>query len=324
MKSRTILNVGLFISITFAIASTVGFLLSFVVKDEQVFVPIGKSYYRNGLEEDTEARKESFYFGSNVEKVSSSNIFDAAMRNITVADNKVGETTGDGAVPEASADDIYFYFENPEKCPLMSSLLLSGTIVAKEFDQSIAILREGSSREEGAIIARVGSEVTPGVKLALVWRNFVVLTTSSGVKCIGEGVGGDAKQSVPDQRFAQTGEPPVAGNDGIEVRKVGENQYVIRRQDLQKVTGNLNSLARQARIVPSKKDNGFKVFSITKDSLYSKIGIQNGDVIKSINGIELSSPDKALEAYSRLQSASKLSLDIVRRGQNETMEYTIE
>jgi general secretion pathway protein C len=237
----------------------------------------------------------------------------------------VGETTGDGAVPEASADDIYFYFENPEKCPLMPSLLLSGTIVAKEFDQSIAILREGSSREEGAIIARVGSEITPGVKLALVWRNFVVLTTSSGVKCIGEGVGGDAKQSVSEPRFSETGEPPVAGgDDGIEVRKISENQYVIRRQDLQKVTGNLNSLARQARIVPSKKDNGFKVFSITKDSLYSKIGIQNGDVIKSINGIELSSPDKALEAYSRLQSASKLSLDIVRRGQNETMEYTIE
>ncbi|HSW60143.1 MAG TPA: type II secretion system protein GspC [bacterium] len=324
MKSRTILNAGLFISITFAIASTVGFLLSFVVKDEQVFVPIGKSYYKNGVEEDTETRKESFYFGSNVEKISSSNIFDVSMRNITVTDNKVGETTEDGAVPDANRDDIYFYFENPDKCPLMPSLLLSGTIVAKEFDQSIAILREGSSREEGAIIARVGSEVTPGVKLALVWRNFVVLTTSSGVKCIGEGVG-DAKQGSPEPRFAETGEPPMAGGeDGIEVRKISENQYVIRRQDLQKVTGNLNSLARQARIVPSKKDNGFKVFSITKDSLYSKIGIQNGDVIKSINGIELSSPDKALEAYSRLQSASKLSLDIVRRGQNETMEYTIE
>ncbi len=324
MKSRTILNAGLFISITFAIASAVGFILSFVVKDEQVFVPIGKSYYKSG-DDETETKKESFYFGSNVEKVSSSNIFDAAMRNITVTENKVGETMGEGTVPEASIDDIYFYFENPEKCPLMPSLLLSGTIVAKEFDQSIAILREGSSREEGAIIVRVGSEITPGVKLALVWRNFVVLTTSSGVKCIGEGVGGDAKQSVPEERFAQTGEPPVAGgDDGIEVRKISENQYVIRRQDLQKVTGNLNSLARQARIVPSKKDNGFKVFSITKDSLYSKIGIQNGDVIKSINGIELSSPDKALEAYSRLQSASKLSLDIVRRGQNETMEYTIE
>jgi general secretion pathway protein C len=244
------------------------------------------------------------------------------MRNITVSENKVGETTGEGVIPEANMDDIYFYFENPDKCPALSSLVLSGTIVANEMDQSIAILKEAKSRDEGAIIARVGSDVVDGVKLALVWRNFVVLRTNSGIRCIGDGVG-DEKAVSSEPMGLQTGAPPTS-DDGIEVRKVGENQYVIRRQDLMKVTGNLNSLARQARIVPSKKDNGFKVFSITKDSLYSKIGIQNGDVIKSINGIELSSPDKALEAYSRLQSASKLSLDIIRRGSNETMEYTIE
>ena len=322
MKSRTVLNAGFFISITFAIASTVGFLLSFIVKDEQVFVPVGKSYYKNTVDDGSEGRKESFYFGSNVEKVSQSNIFDVGMRNITVSENKVGETTSEGGIPDASMDDIYYYFENPDKCPALSSLVLSGTIVANEMDQSIAILKEAKSRDEGAIIARVGSDVVDGVKLALVWRNFVVLRTSSGVRCIGDGVG-DEKAVSSEPMVTQTGAPPTS-DDGIEVRKVGENQYVIRRQDLMKVTGNLNSLARQARIVPSKKDNGFKVFSITKDSLYSKIGIQNGDVIKSINGIELSSPDKALEAYSRLQSASTLSLDIIRRGQNETMEYTIE
>lgn len=323
MKSRTVLTAGLFIMITFAIASTVGFLLSFIVKDEQIFVPIGKSYYKNTLEDGVESRKESFYFGNNVDKVSQSNIFDAGMRSITVSDNKVGQTTGEGSVPDASMEDIYYYFENPDKCPAFSALVLSGTIVAKEMSQSIAILKESKSRDDGAIIARVGSDVIDGVKLALVWRNFVVLQTTSGVRCIGEGVG-EEKQGSLEPRVTDTGVPPVSGDDGIEVRKVGENQYVIRRQDLLKVTGNLNALARQARIVPSKKDNGFKVFSITKDSLYSKIGIQNGDVIKSINGIELSSPDKALEAYSRLQSTSKLSLDIIRRGQNETMEYTIE
>lgn len=323
MKSRTVLNAGLFITITFAIASTVGFVISFLVKEDLVFVPIGKSYYKNTLEDENSVRKESFYFGKDVSKVSSSNIFDVSMRSITVADSKVGETTAGEGVPDESREDIFFYFENPDKCPLMPGLELSGTIVAKEFDDSIAILKSGGKRDESAIIARVGAEVEDGTKLALVWRNFVVLRTPSGVKCIGEGVG-EGKTQPPEQRVSMTGTPPSQNDDGIEVRKVGDNEYVIRRQDLQKVTGNLNSLARQARIVPSKKDNGFKVFSIRKDSLYSKIGIQNGDVIKSINGIELSSPDKALEAYSRLQSASKLSLDIVRRGKNETMEYTIE
>ena len=144
------------------------------------------------------------------------------------------------------------------------------------------------------------------------------------MKCVGEGVGEAKPMPLPEvPKIA--GEPQQSkGDDDFDIRNVGPNQYVVKRADLNKATGNLGALASQARIVPSAKDNGFKIFSIAKDSLYSKIGIQNGDVLKSINGIELSSPDKALEAYSRLQSASKLSLDIVRKGQNETLEYTIE
>ena len=87
---------------------------------------------------------------------------------------------------------------------------------------------------------------------------------------------------------------------------------------------NLNHLATQARIVPARKENGFKLFSIKPGSIYKKIGLKNGDIIKSINGIDLSSPDKALEAYQRLRSADKLSLDIVRRGKKESLDYTID
>lgn len=322
MKSRTILNAALFISIVFAVASLVGLVLSFVVKGEQVFVPVSKSYYKSTAPESAESKKESFYFGQNSEKVSSSNVFDAAARSIALSGSNAGDLTVDGGVPEASEDDIAYYFENPDKCPLMGGLTLGGTIVAGKNEDSVAIMKEGRG-EDTAIIARVGSEVTPGVVLALVWRNFVVLKTTGGVKCIGEGVA-EGRNSAGETKPAGEVTAAAGGDQDIEVRKVGENQYVLRRSDLTKVTGNLNSLARQARIVPSKKDNGFKVFSITADSLYQKIGIQNGDVIKSINGIDLSSPDKALEAYSRLQSASKLSLDIVRRGQPQTMEYTIE
>ncbi|HNW82977.1 MAG TPA: type II secretion system protein GspC [bacterium] len=322
MKSRTILNVALFISIVFAVAAAIGFVLSFVVKGEQVFVPVSKNYYKSTAEENSDTKKESFYFGHSSETISSSNIFDAAARSIALSENNAGDAAVGGAVPEASQEDLAFFIENPDKCPLMGGLTLSGTIVANSNEDSVAIMKEGRG-EESAIIARVGSEVTAGAVLAFVWRNFVVLKTNTGIKCIGEGVA-EGRTGAVDQKILQEGAPAAGGDDSIDVRKVGENQYVIRRQDLQKVTGNLNALARQARIVPSKKDNGFKVFSIAPDSLYQKIGIQNGDVIKSINGIELSSPDKALEAYSRLQSASKLSLDIVRRGQATTMEYTIE
>ena len=71
------------------------------------------------------------------------------------------------------------------------------------------------------------------------------------------------------------------------------------------------------------KANGFKLFSIRPDSLYSKIGIQNGDIVQRINGYEMNSPDKALEIYSKLKDSQAITVDIVRRGKAQTMTYQI-
>lgn len=323
MKSRTILNFGLFMSISLAVASSLGFAVNFLVKDAQVFVPIGKSYYKSGDDVLEKERKESFYFGENSGSVAANNIFDAENRSITLSESKVGEVSDNSDVPEVNRGDILFYFENPEKCPAMNGMEISGTVVADEMDKSVAILKDGKGRSAEVYITQVGSVVKDNISLELVWRNFVILKTSSGIKCIGEGVG--ESKSGPVEQVADSRDSNAPENDdGLEVRKVGENEYVLKRSDLMKLTGNLNSLARQARIIPARKEKGFKIFSIKSNSLYRKIGIVNGDIIKSINGIELSSPDKALEAYSRLQSASKLSLDITRRGKSETLEYTIE
>jgi general secretion pathway protein C len=52
--------------------------------------------------------------------------------------------------------------------------------------------------------------------------------------------------------------------------------------------------------------------------------VQNGDVIQSINGFDMNSPDKALEAYAKLRSASSLDLNIERNGQPVSMHYGIQ
>ena len=323
MKSRTVLNIALFIAIAAAVLSFVGFMLAFVVKGEQVYVPIGKNYYKTLEGTTTEEKKENFYFGKNPNNMSAANIFDSSSRYIALTEQQNTGTVEEGAVvPEMSKEDIFFYLENPDKCALLPGYELTGTIVAKDNDFSFAILK-GKSASGGAV-TRTGTEVQDGVILAFVWRNIAIFRTTGGVKCIGEGVGEGKPTPMPERVTDATPAQSKGGDDDFDIRNVGPNQYVVKRADLNKATGNLGALASQARIVPSAKDNGFKIFSIAKDSLYSKIGIQNGDVLKSINGIELSSPDKALEAYSRLQNSSKLSLDIVRKGQNETLEYTIE
>ncbi len=98
------------------------------------------------------------------------------------------------------------------------------------------------------------------------------------------------------------------------------------RTELDKALANLNDLAMQARIVPAFKDGqaeGFKLFSIRPDSLYSKIGIVNGDVIKRINGFDMNSPEKALEIYTKLKDANRIDVEIDRNGTSVRKTYNV-
>ena len=122
------------------------------------------------------------------------------------------------------------------------------------------------------------------------------------------------------QEAESGGIPP----DGI--RKVADNRYEIKKSVIDNTLSNLNTVATQARIVPSFKNgvaNGFKVFSIQPGSLYSNIGVENGDVIQKINGYEINSPDKALEVYQKLRESSHITMEVERNGQVIRKEYNI-
>jgi general secretion pathway protein C len=124
------------------------------------------------------------------------------------------------------------------------------------------------------------------------------------------------------------GEPgPPGGPSAAEgVKKLTDNRYEVKKKFIDETLSNLNNVATQARIVPSFKNgvaNGFKLFSIQPGSLYSAIGVENGDVIQRINGYEMNSPDKALEVYQKLRDSQHISIEIDRNGQSIRKEYNV-
>jgi general secretion pathway protein C len=142
-----------------------------------------------------------------------------------------------------------------------------------------------------------------------------------------------------DPGVGDVGAPPPAPNLGVSaiprpggagpmegVRATGQDKYEIDRKVIDSTLNNLNNIATQARIVPSFKNgaaNGFKLFSIQPGSLYSSIGIQNGDVIQRVNGYEINSPEKALELYQKLRESGHVTIELERQGQAVRKEYNI-
>jgi len=140
-----------------------------------------------------------------------------------------------------------------------------------------------------------------------------------------EGNGPMAAMIAPRPAAVAAPPPPQdSGDDGI--KALGNNRYEVSRKKVNDTLGDLNKVAMQARIVPAFKNGvatGFKLFSIRPDSIYSQIGIQNGDVIRRINGFEINSPDKALEAYAKLKEANHIEIEVERNGASLTKSYDV-
>jgi general secretion pathway protein C len=119
--------------------------------------------------------------------------------------------------------------------------------------------------------------------------------------------------------------PAVAAGNGV--RRVAEGQYEIPQAEVDAVmNGGLATVATTVRIVPffeGGKSAGFKLYSVKAGSLLSKLGLVNGDILRKVNGYEISSPEKALEVYGILKSERNVTLDVTRGGKPRTFQYAI-
>ena len=129
----------------------------------------------------------------------------------------------------------------------------------------------------------------------------------------------------PGNRFTYL---EVSGQTGVapsvpEVRRNEGGEHELRRDEVERQLANFGELATTVRVVPSGQ-GGFKLFAIRPGSLIDRLGLQNGDRLVRVNGLELSSPDAVLEAYSRLRSAAEIELEIDRGGTTTHQRYHLD
>jgi hypothetical protein len=89
---------------------------------------------------------------------------------------------------------------------------------------------------------------------------------------------------------------------------------------------NTQGMAGSARIVPSIHDGapaGFKLYAIRPGSLFAHLLIENGDELRTINGMDMSSPEKALEVYSRIRAANSFEVALVRKSAPLKLRYDL-
>lgn len=158
-----------------------------------------------------------------------------------------------------------------------------------------------------------------GARVAMILRNRVILSRAGKMESL---------EAEFEDAGAAGKTAPGAGMMGQDVSQLSETQYAVSKRYLDSQIASMNQLLTDVRAVPnlgkSGVTDGFKVFAIRKGSLFDKIGLQNNDVVKRINGIELDSAERGLELFQALKNETAFNVDLVRKSQKTTMRFTVQ
>lgn len=215
-----------------------------------------------------------------------------------------------------------------EGCTLPIQVLAS-VVVRGSPDLSLATLLDTATKR--IVVVQVGERVGDDATLTEVQEPFdetALRKESVAVFLRDDGARVVCRSDDAPQKAILSGKPGmVAAPTGAGIRRVADNQYEIPQAEIDAVmNGGLATIATTVRVVPyfeAGKSAGFKLYSVKAGSLLSKMGLVNGDVLRKVNGYEISSPEKALEVYGILKSERNVSLDISRGGKPRTLQYSI-
>ena len=107
---------------------------------------------------------------------------------------------------------------------------------------------------------------------------------------------------------------------------IKNNGAIINRDYLNSYITNLDKIWDNIAINEIKngdKIDGFKIEKINKDSVFSKLGLKEGDIIKSINNSNLSSNTEALKVFSEINNVKYLNIQILRNNEIVEMNYEV-
>ena len=184
---------------------------------------------------------------------------------------------------------------------------------------------------------REGDELEPNVRVASIARDAVWLARGKRREKLDLlPVGSKARLSSPPASPTpalpgrpQPGQPaPGVSGEGppLRVSKLGENSYTLDDASVGQLTGNINQYMTQVRLIPyfeGNKSAGYRLAAIRPGSAFEQLGFRGGDIIQQVNNVELSSPEKMYTIFQNLKDEKRVTVNIVRQGQKNTITYEI-
>ncbi|MES0490169.1 MAG: hypothetical protein ABUK01_09265 [Leptospirales bacterium] len=138
-----------------------------------------------------------------------------------------------------------------------------------------------------------------------------------------------------EKKVVRVGEDPgkLAQNQAGGKQTVAEEgdvtlitRVLLRQEVNEKLKGNREDMYRGAKWGPlfeNKKIVGFKIFRLSGNHIFYALGARSGDVIKSVNGFELSNTERMLELWNNVATMNRIQILLDRNGKKIKYDFHI-
>ena len=184
------------------------------------------------------------------------------------------------------------------------NLTLLGIFAATRKDDSRALIGQPNGDEQPYAI---GQDIVNGVNLQAIFADRVVLSRNGQLETL------RLDKDKPSAAFA--GDSPAPGNS------LATDLGQVRQQLL----ADPNKAAEYIRVQPVNvggQMKGYRIYPGQNQSLFNNAGLRPGDLVTSVNGIQLDDTQKAIQMLGDLSKAGSASIVVDRGGQSQTINVS--
>jgi general secretion pathway protein C len=240
-----------------------------------------------------------------------------------------------GAVPAQSVARWHLFGNTPLRAGAGAgapsttlSLILRGTLAENDPKAGIALL---SDPQNGERAMRVGDEVAPGARLAGVYPDHIVLDHEGAAEILKlvrdrNLAPADIVRPTPGSASSRKSTNPLLAGGTSSTAGAGETSSTAGttvkappdwQQTVARLRQNPQELAKRVQVVPvldGGKLTGVRLSAGGDAALIAQIGLRQGDVITSVNGMAVDSFARGQEIMAGLASASSVRVTVLRDG----------
>ncbi len=202
---------------------------------------------------------------------------------------------------------------------------LINTVVLQDSVKSLASVQVRGDRSLQEV--REGEQISNLAKIFKITRLQILVKNLENGIC--EGIESDKgrESRSPISVMSASKSREFKANKKISGIENDGNKFSISKNFLDEKIKDISSILTQAKAIKIQNPDGTMSFKLTEmdpEGLFSYLGLQDQDIITSINGRPIYDMNEVMGLFGRIKNLDKLQLGVKREGSDSVLDYNIK